>query len=93
LSKKKKKAKKEYSEGVHIFVMIHGLDSSYTELIPLMNEISIVNSNADFIMPESIHREKSRSKIEKLGKDIAKEILEKLDDRFEYNEIGKITFI
>ena len=50
--KKKKEAKVYEKDKTHLFILIHGLDASYTEMIPLMNEISIVNPNADFILPE-----------------------------------------
>lgn len=94
MSKKKKKALRIYNEDLtHLFIMIHGLDSSYTEMIPLMNEISIVTPNADFILPECMKRANSRAKIEKLAMMVANEILQKLEDGFEYDEIGKITFI
>lgn len=77
----------------HVFIMIHGLDSSYVDLIPLMNEISIVTPNADFIMPECIGKEASRSRIATLGEKVAEEIISTLNNDYDEDEIGKISFI
>ena len=78
---------------MHLFILIHGLEASFTEMIPLMNEITRVNSNAGFLLPKSVRREKSRSRIEDLGFEIAKEIEDWIENEYDEGEIGKITFI
>jgi hypothetical protein len=95
ISKKKKdKFSKHYdSDKIHIFVLIHGIDASYLDMIHLMNEISLVNQNANFVLPECMRKENSHHKIQKLAKMVSDEILEQLNEKFEYEEIGKISFV
>lgn len=77
----------------HLFILVHGLGSSYIDMISLMFEISIATPNAEFILPESISRAKTHSRIQKLAKDIADEISEKIEEEVDINSITKITFI
>lgn len=80
-------------DGLHLFILIHGLEASYAEMIDLMNEIVLVNDNAGFILPHSINKEKSRDKIETLGLKVAEEIRASIKEDFDNDEIGKISFI
>ena len=90
ISKSKSKSKK----ASHVFILIHGMDSRYTDLLPIMNEISLVTPNADFILPEWIAGEKSRLSIKTSGQKVAYEIIETLErDYDDLDEIGKISFV
>ena len=82
-----------YEEGVHIFILLHGLDGSYVNMLPLMNEIVTVHSNSAFILPKSIKREKTRSPIDEQGRLVVKEIKRTLIEEFHSETIGKISFI
>jgi len=84
---------KHSEDGVHVFVLMHGLDGSYVDMIPLMNEITLVNSNTGFILPRSVKREKSRGEIDKLGMEVAEEIRKSLDENFDDWEVERISFI
>jgi len=92
-AKKSKTIKEESDDLIHVFVLIHGLDSSYIDMIPLMNEISIVNPNADFILPECMARANSHAEIQKLAKEVADDIIEKLNEEFNIEDVCKISFI
>ena len=84
---------KKYDEGIHVFILIHGLDGSYVNMLPLMNEIVLTHSNSAFILPKSIKREKTRNPIDELGRLVAREIKRTFIEEFHSERIGKISFI
>ena len=94
-SYKMKKNKDEMvdQDSIHVFILIHGLGSSYIDLLAIMNEISIALPNAGFIYVETIARVKSHSRIQKLAIDISNEIDEKLNEEFNIDKVSKISFI
>lgn len=62
-------------------------------MIPLMSQITKVNTCTGFILPKSIKREKSRGQIDKMGKAVAQEIRQSIEDNFEIDEIVRISFV
>jgi hypothetical protein len=80
-------------KGIHLFILIHGLEGSILDMLPVKNEIMLVDTTAGFILPKWIKREKSRGEISGLGLAVADEIRDAIEDKFDDVEIDRISFI
>ena len=86
-----KKSQQNSKKANHIFIIIHGMDSNYLELLKIKNEISLVTPNADFILPQWIAGKLSRFSIQASAQKVAEEIIETLENDYEnMDDIGKI---
>jgi triacylglycerol esterase/lipase EstA (alpha/beta hydrolase family) len=77
---------------LHIYVLVHGLGGSQTDLLAFKNYISFVNPNSDFIISSKNAAKNSENDINELAENLAKEIHE--DMKFhDIRSVGKISFI
>ena len=77
----------------HVFILMHGLGGSYHDMLPILNEISLVTPNAEFIYIKDLERSETYSCIQEVADKVSDEILYKLNDEFEPQTISKISFI
>ena len=82
----------EYYRGCHLFVLIHGFQGSSIDMKLLKNSISMAHPEAIFLLAKS-NENKTEGDIEEMGKRLAEEVDEFIDQYSPGSSLSRLSFI
>ena len=85
---------KEFKEGLHLFVLVHGFQATHIDMQEIKNHIAMVVPNSVFLCSSSNEGKKTNGSIETMGKNLAEEVFDFFDDEDDVgDQVSKISFI
>jgi len=85
---------KEFREGLHLFVLVHGFQATHIDMQEIKNHIAMVVPNSVFLCSCSNEGKKTNDDIEGMGENLSEEIYDFFDDDEDVGDhVTKISFI
>jgi predicted alpha/beta superfamily hydrolase len=80
-------------KGIHLFIFVHGFQGNSFDMKQLKNNLSLIHPESLFMCSTSNEYNQTEGNIDDMGKRLAKEVLEFINENLPLCSLGRMSFI